>query len=102
MRRRRTTRDEIHNSSFIIHNFRTDRVMIVFKLAYWAGILIEMAIRAPLQKTRRTLATTERHVTTTEKVLLGLLFVAMFLIPLIYSTTNWLDFADYTLPAWMG
>jgi len=30
------------------------------------------------------------------------LAVAGLLFPLIYSVTNWLDFADYILPAWMG
>ena len=34
--------------------------------------------------------------------MLGLLFFAMFLLPLIYSATTWLDFANYSLPVWAG
>ncbi|MEI2612045.1 MAG: protein-S-isoprenylcysteine O-methyltransferase [Candidatus Promineifilaceae bacterium] len=76
--------------------------MTIFKIVYWLGIIIEMAIRAPLQKTWKAAAKTDQRVSSTEKVLLGLLSMVMFFIPLIYSLTNWLDFADYTLPLWMG
>jgi protein-S-isoprenylcysteine O-methyltransferase Ste14 len=31
-----------------------------------------------------------------------MLSVVMIVFPLIYSVTDWLDFADYTLPTWMG
>jgi protein-S-isoprenylcysteine O-methyltransferase Ste14 len=44
----------------------------------------------------------ERRVTTQEKTLLGLLFLGMFAIPIIYAATDWLDFADYTLAAWVS
>ncbi len=76
--------------------------MILFKIIYWVGIFIEMAIRAPLQKTWKTAEKTDRRVSQTENILLGLLSVVMVFIPLIYSVTNWLDFANYSLPAWMG
>jgi protein-S-isoprenylcysteine O-methyltransferase Ste14 len=26
----------------------------------------------------------------------------MFLVPIVYGATSWLDFANYTLPAWAG
>lgn len=76
--------------------------MTLFKIIYWVGIIIEMAVRAPLQKTWKTSAKAEQRVSITERVLLGLLAVFMFFIPLIYAVTDWLDFADYRLPAWMG
>ncbi len=76
--------------------------MALFKIVYWVGIIIEMAIRAPLQKTWKSAAKTEQRVSTTERVLLGLLALFMFFIPLIYAVTDWLDFADYNLPTWMG
>jgi len=44
----------------------------------------------------------EQHVTGMEKSILGLLFLGGFLLPLLYSTTSWLDFANYTLPTWAG
>jgi len=61
-----------------------------------------MAIRAPISSKQRKEAKTERRVSTQETVLLGLLFLAMFFLPLFYSTTNWLDFANYSLPGWTG
>lgn len=76
--------------------------MSVLKILYWAGLFIEVVIRAPFQKTWKAAAKTEQRVSRTEKVLLGLLSVAGIILPLIYSATNWLDFADYNLPAWMG
>lgn len=76
--------------------------MLIFKLVYWAGIIIELIIRAPLQKFRKTAPKVDRRVSPTEKTILGLLWLVMFVLPLIYSLTNWLDFADYSLPRWMG
>jgi len=76
--------------------------MSIFKIIYWAGIIIEIAIRAPYQKGRQDAARTDQRVTATEKTLLYLLLLGMGVIPLIYSVTNWLDFADYSLPAWLG
>lgn len=76
--------------------------MIAFKIAYWLGILAEIVIRAPFQKTRSAATRTDRRVTTTEKILLSLLTVSMFILPLVYSITPWLDFANYSLPEWMG
>ena len=76
--------------------------MAIFKIVYWIGILVEMVIRAPLRKTWKGTAKTEQRVSRTEKILLGMLSVVMIVFPLIYSVTDWLDFADYTLPTWMG
>lgn len=76
--------------------------MTLFKIVYWVGIFIEMAIRAPLRKTWKAAAKTDQRISSTERALLGILFLVMFFIPLIYSVTNWLDFADYQLPTWMG
>ena len=76
--------------------------MTIFKIIYWLGIFIEMGIRAPLQKTWKTAPKTDQRISRTERVMLGLLALVMFVIPLIYSVTNWLDFADYHLPTWMG
>jgi protein-S-isoprenylcysteine O-methyltransferase Ste14 len=76
--------------------------MAIFKIVYWIGIIVEMVIRAPLRKTWKGTAKTEQRVSRTEKFLLGMLSVVMVVFPLIYSVTSWLDFADYTLPTWMG
>ena len=76
--------------------------MLIFKIVFWAAIVAEMAIRAPISRKQRKEPKSEQRVSMQEKVLLGLLFLAMFFIPLIYSTTNWLDFANYSLPLWAG
>lgn len=76
--------------------------MLIFKLAYWAALIAEIAIRAPLQKSRKAAAKKDRRITRTEGILLGILWIAMFVLPLIYTLTPWLDFANYSLPTWLG
>jgi protein-S-isoprenylcysteine O-methyltransferase Ste14 len=76
--------------------------MIVFKIIYWAGMLIELVIRAPFRKSWKEAVKTEKRAPRTEKVLLASLSGAGLLLPLVYSVTSWLAFADYLLPAWMG
>ncbi len=73
-----------------------------FIIVYWTGIVIEIAIRVPYRQAVRTAAKTDQRVTSTEKIILALLLAAMVILPLIYSVTDWLAFADYTLPTWMG
>lgn len=76
--------------------------MDIFTAIYFLAILTEMVIRAPLNKRRKQQKMSERRVTAQEKTLLGLLFLGMFLIPIVYAATNWLDFANYELPGWAG
>jgi len=76
--------------------------MDIFTWIYFIAIVIEMIIRAPLNQKRRQEKMSERRVTGQEKTLLGLLFLAMFLIPILYAATDWLNFADYKLPDWAG
>jgi protein-S-isoprenylcysteine O-methyltransferase Ste14 len=76
--------------------------MDIFTWIYFVAILIEMIIRAPLNRMRKQQKMSERRVSSQEKTILGLLLLAMFLIPIIYAATDWLSFADYTLPDWAG
>ena len=76
--------------------------MDIFTGVYFAALIIETAIRAPLNKKRKQEKMSERRVTTQEKTLLGLLFLAMLAIPILYAAADWLDFADYKLPDWAG
>ena len=76
--------------------------MDIFTAIYFAALVIEMIIRAPLNQRRKQEKMSEQRVTAQEKTLLGLLFLGMFFIPIIYAATNWLDFANYRLPAWAG
>ena len=76
--------------------------MIVLKIAYWLGMVIEVVIRAPFRQSWKKVDKTERRPSRVEQVLLFLMSVTGILVPLVYSVTNWLDFADYRLPAWLG
>lgn len=76
--------------------------MDIFGAIFFAVLVIEMVIRAPLNKKRRAERMSERRVTSQEIAILLLLFLGGFVAPLLYALTNWLDFADYTLPAWAG
>lgn len=76
--------------------------MDIFTVIYFAAILLEIVIRAPLNKRRQSEKMSEQRVNRQERTMLGLLFLGMFLVPILYAATNWLDFANYTLPAWAG
>lgn len=76
--------------------------MIVFKIVYWLGMVIEVVIRAPFRNSWKAAEKTEQRPSRIEQVLLALMSAAGLLLPLIYSVTHWLDFADYRPPAWLG
>jgi protein-S-isoprenylcysteine O-methyltransferase Ste14 len=74
--------------------------MDIFTTIYFVAIVVEIVIRAPISRRQRNEPKSSRRVTKRERILLALLFVAMFFVPLIYAATDWLDFANYSLPAW--
>ena len=76
--------------------------MSIFTAVYFIALIIEIIIRVPLNRKRKQEKMSERRVTSQEQILLGLLSLGGFFVPLIYALTNWLGFADYTLPAWAG
>ncbi len=76
--------------------------MDIFTAIYFVGMIAEIIIRAPLNQKRKQEKMSERRVTSQEKILLGLLSLGGFFVPILYAATNWLDFANYTLPAWAG
>lgn len=76
--------------------------MDIFTAIYFAAILVEMVIRGPWNKKRKEQKMSERRVTSQEKLMLGLLFLGMFFVPIAYAASDWLDFANYSLPAWAG
>jgi protein-S-isoprenylcysteine O-methyltransferase Ste14 len=75
---------------------------LIFKSAYVLGLLIETAIRVPIDRQRRQNTIVAQRVTWQERLILGVLFLGGFLLPLLYIFTPWLDFANYTLPGWAG
>jgi protein-S-isoprenylcysteine O-methyltransferase Ste14 len=75
---------------------------LAFKIVYIVAILIEMTIRVPLNRQRRQNKIVTDRVNWQEGLLLGLLFLGMFFLPLLYIFTPWLNSANYDLPAWAG
>ena len=79
--------------------------MDIFTASYFAALVIQMIIRAPLNRKRRQEKMSERRVTGQEIFILLLLLLGGFVLPVIYAVTDWLDFANYRLPAragWIG
>jgi protein-S-isoprenylcysteine O-methyltransferase Ste14 len=76
--------------------------MDIFTAIYFVAIVVEIIIRIPLNQKRKQEKMSEQRVTRQERTLLGLLSLGMFFIPITYAATNWLDFANYRLPAWAG
>src|SRR5687768_16454942 len=70
----------------------------VFKIVYFLGVLVEMAIRVPRERRRRQTTMVVDRVDWTERSLLGLLFPGMLFIPLMHTFTSRLGGADYRLP----
>jgi protein-S-isoprenylcysteine O-methyltransferase Ste14 len=68
---------------------------ILFKIAYFVGMVFEVILRAPYDRQRRKIEKTDRRVTASEQVMLTVLSIGTFLLPLIYALTSWLLFADY-------
>ena len=80
-----------------------------FKLLYFAGIVGQIIIRMPYERERRQRSMADSRVSGLERGLFGLLSLAMFGLPALYSATRRLDFADYPIaPAakrrlgWLG
>ena len=68
------------------------------KMVYFLGMLVEIAIRIPHERQRRQTTMVVDRVDWSERSLLGLMFVGMFFIPVMYTFTSRLDGADYRLP----
>jgi protein-S-isoprenylcysteine O-methyltransferase Ste14 len=67
------------------------------KALYFLGVLAEIAIRLPHERRRRRTRIAVDRVTTSERSLVGLVSVGLFLVPAAYALTPWLDGANYRL-----
>ena len=76
--------------------------MTIFTAIYFLALVIQIIIRAPFDRKRRQEKVTEQRFTSQEKAILLLLTLGGLILPIIYAATDWLDFADYQLPAWAG
>ncbi len=70
----------------------------VFDTLYFAGMIVESVVRAPYARQHRQAKHTEQRVTLSEGLVLGWLTIGGLVLPLMYATTPWLAFADYSLP----
>lgn len=76
-----------------------------FEVFYFLAIIAEIVIRYPYRLSTRGNQITDDRLSSQEKWLLGLLWIGMFVLPLVYVLTPWLDFANYDLPdrtRWLG
>ena len=67
----------------------------LFTLVYFAGLVVETVLRLPYERQRRQITKTDQRVSSTERGLLAALSVGGLILPLIYSLTGWLRFANY-------
>ncbi|MGY1490110.1 protein-S-isoprenylcysteine O-methyltransferase [Methylobacillus pratensis] len=67
-----------------------------------AAILLSSLIRTPYALRRRRIKINSSDKDLQERILLGLAGVGMMLLPLVYTATSWLDFADYGFQPWAG
>jgi protein-S-isoprenylcysteine O-methyltransferase Ste14 len=74
--------------------------MNIFVWIYFLAIVVESVIRAPLNRKRKAETMNVRRVTSQETIILILLLIGMIILPIIYAATDWLNFANYTLPTW--
>jgi len=73
-----------------------------FQGAYFVGVILASAIRVVYTRQYTQSRIAEGHVTRLDLLLSALPGLGMFVLPLIYVLTSWLDFADYHLPTWGG
>ena len=74
----------------------------IFHGLYFAGLVVEAAIRMPHWRRYRQNRIADDRLIGQERLLLGLAFLGMQGIPVVYVLTPWLDFADCGLPTWAG
>jgi protein-S-isoprenylcysteine O-methyltransferase Ste14 len=73
-----------------------------FQGAYFVGVVLASIVRVVYTRHYRKMAIAEDHRTITDALLISLPALGMFILPVVYVLTPWLDFADYHLPTWAG
>jgi protein-S-isoprenylcysteine O-methyltransferase Ste14 len=78
----------------------------IFEIIFLGGWIVAEIIRFPHRmrnkQERRQKKISESHISAVDVLLDMLAFVGLQVLPLIYIFSTWLDFADYSLPAWAG
>lgn len=77
-----------------------------FKAAFLVALVLLEVIRTPhrtrMSRDRRAGRVTASQVMGIEVLLMTLSFFTLYVLPLVYIFSDWLGFADYSLPDWLG
>lgn len=73
---------------------------LILKIAFLIGLVFSSIIRIPYQRETQQNIIIDNRKTAQETSLLGLVFLGMFVLPIIYVFTPWFNFANYSLPDW--
>lgn len=73
----------------------------IFKLVYFIEMVLISVVRSVSTIKYRKLETVEDRSSTIDNTMLALAGVGM-IIPLFFIFSSWLDFANYSLPNWLG
>lgn len=73
---------------------------LILKIIFLIGLVSTFIIRIPYQREIKQNVIIDNRKTAQENGLLFLVFLGMFVLPLIYMITPWFNFANYSLPAW--
>ena len=73
----------------------------LFKIIYFLELLIAVIIRKNHERKHIKLDVKIQKKSTIEMIFLGLNGIGM-IVPVVYVFSSWLDFANYTLPGWLG
>jgi protein-S-isoprenylcysteine O-methyltransferase Ste14 len=68
-----------------------------FGALYLAGVVVKTIVRLPHVRERSRIQHVDQRVSLAERGLISWLFFGMVIVPLAYTLTRWLDFADYPL-----
>jgi len=74
----------------------------LLRIGYFVFFLAGSIIRAYFKKGYSKKNISQNYSNAFEHILVVLLSIGMFFLPLIFAFTDWLNFADYQLPAWCG
>ena len=75
---------------------------LTLKILFMIGFISAFAIRSPYQRENKKNQVSVDRKTEQEKILLILVSIGMFILPLVYVFSPWLNVADYNPTVWVG
>ncbi len=74
--------------------------MNIFAILFWLGLILQVIIRSPFDRAQRKEKKIIQLKTKLENILLVMLTLGGLVLPFIYSFTNLIVFANFSLPTW--